>query len=93
MPQTCFPDKARNLPNLNLKPGDKDFGALAARNLGMIGGFKKRLNRFLQILSRRLYRIALTRDIQRGAQTHISITFTLNDRGELYVLHNPPDSF
>jgi hypothetical protein len=33
MAQTWRPDKTRNLPNLDLKPGYKDLGVLAALDL------------------------------------------------------------
>jgi hypothetical protein len=91
MAQTSRPDKTRNLPNLDLKPGYKNLGVLAALDLRSVGGFKEQLYRFLQILPGSLDGIALTCDINFGAKADIAVAFALNDGGELlYVLHQTP---
>jgi hypothetical protein len=88
MAQTSRPDRTRNLPNLNLKPGYKNLGVLAALDLRAVGGLKEQLDRFLQIFPGSLDRIALACDINFGAQADIAVTLALNNGGELlYVLH------
>jgi hypothetical protein len=49
MAQTSRPDKTRNLPNLDLKPGDENLGVSTALNLRAVGSLKKQLDCFLQI--------------------------------------------
>ena len=68
MAQTSRPDKTRNLPNLDLKPGYENLGVLATFDLRAVGGFEKQLYRFLQILAGRLDSIALACNINFGAQ-------------------------
>jgi hypothetical protein len=91
MAHTSRPDKTRNLPNLDLKPGYKDLGVLAALDLRTVGGLKEQLDRFLQIVPGSLDRIALACDINFGAKANVAIAFALDNRGELlYVLHYTP---
>jgi hypothetical protein len=47
MAQTSMPESTRNLPNFDLKPRHKNFGALAAFDLRGSSGFKEQRNRFL----------------------------------------------
>ena len=91
MAQTSRPDKTRNLPNLDLKPGDENLGVSTALNLRAVGSLKKQLDCFLQISPGFFDGIPLACDIYLGAQTDIALTFALdNGRQLLYVFHGPP---
>jgi hypothetical protein len=90
MAQTSRLYRTRNLPNLDLKPGDENLGVSTALNLRAVGSLKKQLDCFLQIFPGFFDGIALACDIYLGAQTDVAVTFALDNGGQLlYVFHGP----
>jgi hypothetical protein len=59
----------------------------SAFDLRAVGCLKEQFNRFLQIFSGSLYRIALARDINFGAKADMAVAFALNNGGELLYIH------
>jgi hypothetical protein len=83
MAQTSRPERTRSLPNLDLKSRYKYFGVPASFDFGWIRRFEKQLDRFLQVCTSTLDRVALARDIELGTKPNVPLALALNDCGQL----------
>jgi hypothetical protein len=94
MAQTCRPEKTRSLPNFYLESRDKNFSVSSALDLTLVSGLQKQFNGFLKILAGRLNGVTLAGNVELGAQSDVTIPFTLDDgRQLLHALHISPIPF
>ena len=77
--QTSRPERTRSLPNRDLQTRHEDFIVHALLYLAGIGGFKEKLQRFLQIAPCLFNAAALARDVELRAQRDVTAVFLFND--------------
>src|SRR5262245_23949036 len=80
---TSWPERTRSLPNGHLDLSNVDLPAESSRDFLPRSGLEEELQRLSQMITGELDRVALTRDIQLGAEGDVSVPFPLDDGCEL----------
>ena len=78
----CEPDRTRSLPNRDLDLSNEDFTLEAPFDFRGRSGFIKQCERFDQVSSRLLNRIALAGDVELRAKGNETIVLAFDDRGQ-----------